>query len=86
MLHGHNLTHSTKKCRTLKQEAKKHKKGCKNGNCKNKKHGYNPSKEEIHAFAAFSKEHLERECKDINKELKNFENMSRLATKKTNEK
>ena len=55
MLHGHNPAHTTKQCRTLKKEAEKHKKGRKNGNCKNIKRNYNPSKEEIHTLAEFFK-------------------------------
>ena len=82
MLHRHNPTHSTKQCRTLKKEAETRKKGQKNGNRKNKKRKYNPSKEEIHILAQCFKEHLTRECKDVNKELKNFKNMSMSGDKK----
>ena len=42
----------------------------------NTKHGYNPSKEEIHALAAFAKEAMAKENKKVNEELANFENMS----------
>ena len=37
---------------------------------------YTPTKEEIHALAAFVKDSLKRENCDINKEVANFENMS----------
>ena len=67
MLHGHNPTHRTKKCCTLKKEAKKHKKGRKYGDHSNTKRGYNPRKEEIHALAAFPKETMTKEYKNINK-------------------
>ena len=60
MLHGHNSTHSTKQCRTLKK-VKKHKKDCENGDHKNTKRGYNPSKEDIHALAAFAKDAMAKE-------------------------
>ena len=43
---------------------------------KNKKRKYNPSKEDIHALAEFTKEQIAKEYKNVNKELKNFENMS----------
>ena len=67
--------HSIKQCCTLKKEAGKHKKGRENGNHKNTKRRYNPSKEEIHALAAFSKEAMVKEYENGNKELANFEIM-----------
>ena len=76
MLHGQNPTHTTKQCRTLRKEAVKHRKSCKNGDRKNKERRCNPSKDEIHALAAFSKEKLKAQCKNVDKELKNFQNMS----------
>ena len=84
MLHGHNPTHSTEQCRTLKKEAKKHKKGRENGDWKNTKHTYNPSKDEIHMLAAFTKEAMAKEYKNVNKELENFKNMS-MSSKKADE-
>ena len=82
MLHGHNPTHSTEQCHTLKKEAEKHKKSRKNGDRKNTKRAYNPNKEEIHALAAFSKEAMAKECKNFNDELNNFENMSMSGDEK----
>ena len=77
-MHGQNSTHKTKQCRTLKKEAEKLKKGRKNGGRENgmKKREYNPSKEEIHALVAFAKDAMAKEYKNVNKELKNFKNMS----------
>ena len=43
--------------------------------------GYNPSKEEVHALAEFSKEAMTKEYKNVNKEMKNFENMSMSGNK-----
>ena len=82
MLHGHNPTHSTKQCRTLKKEAEKHQKTCKNGKRKKSKRAYNPTKEEIHALAAFAKDAMAIKYKNINKEPENFENMSMSGNKK----
>ena len=81
MLHGKNPTHTTKQCRTLKKEAEKHKKGRENCNRKNKKHKYNPSKEEIHVLNAFAKEQLKAQCKNVDKELQKFENLSMSSNK-----
>ena len=67
MLYGKNPTHTTKQCHTLKKEVEKHKKGCKNGDHKNTKRGYNPSKEEIHLLAAFDKEQLKAQLKMVTK-------------------
>ena len=75
MLHEQNPTHTTKQCRTLKKEAENPKKSRKNSNCKNTKRVYNPRKEEIHVLAEFSKEQVKAQCKDVDKELKNFKNM-----------
>ena len=75
MLHGNNPTHSIKQCHTIKKKQKTQK-SCKNGDRKNTKHRYYPSKEEIQALAAFSKETMVKEYKNVNKELRNFENMS----------
>ena len=63
MLHGHNPTHSTKQCCTLKREAEKHRKTCKNGDHKNTKRAYTPTKEDIHALAAFAKDAMAKEYK-----------------------
>ena len=46
----------------LKKEAEKHKKNRKNGNRKNTKRMYNPTKEEIHALEAISKEAMAKKC------------------------
>ena len=43
---------------------------------------YNPSKEEIHALAAFAKEAMAKEYKNFNKELANFENISMSGDEK----
>ena len=75
MLHGHNQAHSTNQCRTLKKETEKVKKFAEIGNRKNKKCNYNPTKEEIHVLAKFSKEKLKMQCNNVDKELKNFENV-----------
>ena len=80
MLYWHDPTHSTKQCCTLKKEAENHKKTCENSNCKNTKCAYNPTKEEIHALAALSKEAMAKE--NDNKELANFKNMSMSSNKK----
>ena len=64
---AYNPAHSSTQCRTLKREVEKHKKGSKHGNHKHKKRKYNPSKEEIRALAVFSKEHLAKEYKNVNK-------------------
>ena len=42
---------------------------------------YNPTKEEIHALAAFAKDTMAKEYKNVNKELANFENMSMSGNK-----
>ena len=76
MLHGHNPTHTTEQCRTLKKEAEKHKKGSENGEKGRKKRNYNPSKEEIHALAAYAKQAMKKEYDNVTEELKTFENMS----------
>ena len=76
MLHGHNPTHITKQCITLKKEAEKHKKTCQNGKQKNSKCAYNPTKDKIHALAVFAKDAMKNEYNNVNKELANFENMS----------
>ena len=47
--------------------------------------GYHPTKEEIHALAAFTKDAMKKESFDINKELANFENMSVSGNKKDKE-
>ena len=80
MLHGHNPTHSTKQCRTLKKEAEKHKKTHKNGNCKNTKCAYTWTNEESHGLAEFAKEAMAKE--NVNKELGNFKNMFMSSDKK----
>ena len=85
MLHVPNHTHITKQCRALKKEAEKHKKVAKNGDRKNTKCGYNPSKEEIHALAMFAKEQMTKEYKNVNEELKTLKTCPCLATKKVNE-
>ena len=77
-----NTTHSIKLCKTLKKEAEKHKKSCKNGKPKNSKRAYHPSREEIHALAAFSKDTMKKEYNNLDGELKNFENMSLSGDKK----
>ena len=41
-----------------------------------KKRDYTPSKEEIHALAAYAKQAMKREYNNIGEELKTFENMS----------
>ena len=76
MLHGQNSTHSTEQCRTLKKEADKFKKGRENGDKSKNRCEYVPSKEEIHALAAFAKEQMAKEVSKVDEELKNFENMS----------
>ena len=81
MLHGHNPTHSTKQCHTLKREAENHKKTRENGDRKNTKRTYTPTKEEIHPLAAFAKDTMAKEYKNVNKELANFENMSMSGDK-----
>ena len=60
MLHGHNPTHSTKMCRTLKKGAEKHQKTCENGKQKNSKRAYKPTKEEIHVLTAFAKDAMKK--------------------------
>ena len=75
---GKKTTHSTNQCRTLKKEAEKHKKTCKNGNRKTSKPRYHPTKEDIHALATFFKDVMK---KDIDKELANFKNMSMSGDK-----
>ena len=82
MLHGKNPTHSTKQCCTLKKEAEKHKKTCKNGERKNSKRVYNPTKEEIHTLAAFAKDAMKKEYNDVNEEFANFKNMSMSGNEK----
>ena len=67
MLHGHNPTYSTKQCRTLKRETEKHKKTRKNDDRKNAKRAYTPTKEEIHVLAAFAKDSMAKEYKNITK-------------------
>ena len=67
MLHGHNPTHNIKKCCILKKEAEKHKKIRENGNRKNAKRAYTPTKEEIHALTAFSKDPMAKEYENVNK-------------------
>ena len=84
MLNGDNPIHSTEKCRTLKKEAEKHKKTCENGDSKNTKRKYTPTKEENHVLTAFLKEAMAKE--NVNKEFANFENMSMSSVKKTDEK
>ena len=64
---NNNKDKKYKQCRTLKKEAEKHKKGHKNGNCKNTKRRYNPSKEEINTLAAFSKEAIAKDYENVNK-------------------
>ena len=77
-MHGEISTHKTEQCRTLKKEAEKLKKGRENGGRENgkKKCEYNPSKEKIHALAAFAKEAMAKEYKNVNEEFKNFKNIS----------
>ena len=62
----------------LKKETKKLKKGRKNGGRDNgkKEREYKPSIEEIQALAAFAKDTMAQEYKNVNKELKKIENMS----------
>ena len=66
----------------MKKEAEKHKKTRENGERKNSKRVYKPTKEEIHALAAFTKDEMTKEYKHFNKELANFENMSMSGNKK----
>ena len=82
MLHGHNPTQSTKQCRTIKRGAEKHKKTCENGDWKNNKCAYTPTKEDIHTLAAFDKYAMAKECNNVNKELTNFQNISMSGDKK----
>ena len=86
MMHRHKPTHSTKQCRTLKKEAKKHKKNRENDNCKNTKRAYSPTKEEIHALTTFTKEEMAKENENVNKEFENFKNMSMYGNKKDKQK
>ena len=74
-MHGKNSTHDTNNCQTLKQLAEERKRsngGNRNDKRNNKKKGYNPNKEEVHALVQFSKNTMN---KDTNNELKNFENL-----------
>ena len=67
----------------LKREVEKKKKSHENnGEKKTSKRGYHPTKEEIHALAAFSKDALKREKIKVDEELANFENMSVSGGKK----
>ena len=46
---------------------------------------YHPTKEEIHALAAFAKDLMKKDSFDVHKELANFENMSVSGNKKGEE-
>ena len=60
----------------LKKEAEKHKKSCENGEQKNSKCAYHPTKEKIHAIVAFAKDAMKNESFHVDKELANFEKIS----------
>ena len=64
LLHGNNPTHNTNDCQTLKRQTKEQKKA-RNGNCNdkrnNKKKGYVPNKEEVHALVQFAKNSMKQE-------------------------
>ena len=51
------------------QDAKKHKKGHENGKKTVKKCNYAPTKEEIHALAAYAKQAMKKQYNHVGKEL-----------------
>ena len=76
MLHGHNPTHSTKQCHTLKKEAEKHKKSCKNDHRKIPSVSITPEKRRFACLQHSPRSKRQTNTNNVNKELRNFENMS----------